>query len=140
MSLTTLMSKDITSLPLKATVSDAAKFMTDMNVGSVIVMEDDSPSGLVTDRDIVAKVIAQGKDPNTVKISEIMVSPVVTISEDKDIVDVTQLMSTHGIRRLPVVDTSGKVVGVISLDDILVLLGKEMQNIASALKIELEKG
>ncbi len=140
MSLRPLMSKDITSLPPRASVTDAAKFMTDMNVGSVIVMEEDSPSGLVTDRDIVAKVIAQGKDPNTMKIEEIMVSPVITVLEDKDIVDVTQLMSTNGIRRLPVVDTTGKVVGVVSLDDVLVLLGKEMQNIASALKVELEKG
>ncbi len=139
MSLSELMERDVTSLPGTATVLDAAKFMTDMNVGSVIVMDDDSPSGLLTDRDIVAKVLAPGKDPNTTKIREIMVSPVVTISEDEDIVDVTQLMSTHGIRRLPVVDPNGKVVGVISLDDVLVLLGKEMQNIATALKAELEK-
>ncbi len=137
MALRDLMIKDVTSLPPAASVSDAAKFMADMNVGSVIVMKDNSPSGFLTDRDIVTKVLAQGKDPKTTKISEIMATTVVTISEDKGIFDVTKLMSTHGIRRVPVVDSGGKLVGVIALDDVLVLLGKEMQNIAAALRNEL---
>ena len=137
MSLKPLMSKEITSLPSTATVLDAAKFMTDMNVGSVIIMKDDIPSGILTDRDIVAKVLAQGKDPRNMGIGEIMRVPVVTISEDRDIIDATKLMANHAIRRLPVVDTSGKLVGVISLDDVLILLGQEMQNIAAALKGEI---
>jgi signal-transduction protein with cAMP-binding, CBS, and nucleotidyltransferase domain len=137
MALRDLMIKDVTSLPPTASVVDAAKFMADMNVGSVIVMKDNSPAGFLTDRDIVTKVLAQGKDPKTTKISEIMVAPVVTISEDKGIFDVIRLMSTNGIRRVPVVDSNGKLVGFIALDDVLVLLGQEMQNIAMALKAEL---
>jgi CBS domain-containing protein len=85
----------------------------------------------------VAKVLAQGRDPRTTKIGEIMRAPVVTISEDKDISDVTKLISTHAIRRLPVVGTNGKIVGVITLDDVLILLGQEMHNIAAALKAEI---
>jgi CBS domain-containing protein len=137
MSLKALMIKEVTSLPPTASVLDAAKFMTDMNVGSVIVMKDNSPSGFLTDRDIVSKLLAQGKDPKTTKISEIMVTPVVTVSEDKGIFDVTGLMATHGIRRVPVVDSSAKLVGIVALDDVLVLIGQEMQNIAAALKVEL---
>lgn len=138
MSLKSIMIEDITALPSTASVLDAAKFMTDMNVGSVIVTDDDRPSGMITDRDVVAKVIAQGKDSSTTRISEIMVSPVVSIAEDKDIVDATQLMSNHGIRRLPITNTGGKLVGVVSLDDVLVQLGMEMQNIATTLKKEIE--
>ena len=138
MSLKALMSEDVTYLPSTASVLDAAQFMTNMNVGSVIVTDDkDSPTGLITDRDIVAKVLALKKDSKTTKIEEIMVSPVVTISEDKGIFDATQVMSTHGIRRLPVTDANGKLTGVISLDDVLVLIGKEMQNVAGILKKEL---
>jgi CBS domain-containing protein len=140
MALKQLMIKDVTSLPTYATVLDAAKFMADMDVGTVIVTVEDSPSGLITDRDIVTKVLAQEKDPKTTKIEEIMVTPVVTISEDKGIFDVTKLMSTHGIRRFPVVDTNGKLVGVIALDDVILLLGEEMKNIAGALRAELQKG
>jgi CBS domain-containing protein len=139
MSLKPLMTKEITSLPSTATALDAAKYMTDMNVGSVVVVEDDKPSGILTDRDIVTKVLVQGKDPKTTKVGEIMTSPAVTISEDRDIIDVTRLMSERGIRRFPVVDANGKIIGVITLDDVLVFLGQEMQNIATALKTELGK-
>ncbi|MDA8214824.1 MAG: CBS domain-containing protein [Nitrospiraceae bacterium] len=139
MSLKPLMTKELTSLPSTATVLDAAKYMTDMNVGSVIVVDDDKPSGILTDRDIVTKVLVQGKDPKTTKVGEIMTSPAVTISEDKDIIDVTRLMSSHKIRRFPVVDANGKLIGVITLDDILIFLGQEMQNVATALKTELGK-
>jgi CBS domain-containing protein len=139
MAIKQLMIKDVTSLPAHATVLDAAKFMTDMNVGTVIVTVEDSPSGLITDRDIVTKVLAQGKDPKTTKIEEIIITPVVTISEDKGVFDVTKLMSSHGIRRFPVVDANGKLVGVIALDDVIVLLGEEMKNIAETLRAELQK-
>ena len=138
MSLEKIMSKDVTVLPATATVLDAAKFMKDMNVGSVIVTVEDVPRGLLTDRDIVVNVLAMGKDPGTVKIGKIMVSPIITISEDKDILDVTKLMSSHGIRRLPVINSDGKLVGIISLDDILILLGKEMLHIATTLKTEFK--
>ncbi|MEW6741031.1 MAG: CBS domain-containing protein [Nitrospirota bacterium] len=137
MSLKPLMTKELTSLPSTATVLDAAKYMTDMNVGSVIVVDNDKPSGILTDRDIVTKVLSQDKDPKTTKIRDIMTSPAVTISEDRDIIDVTRLMSERGIRRFPVVDANGKIIGVITLDDVLVFLGQEMQNIATALKREL---
>ncbi|MCL5062955.1 MAG: CBS domain-containing protein [Nitrospirae bacterium] len=139
MSLKPLMTKELTSLPSTATALDAAKYMTDMNVGSVIVVDDDKPSGILTDRDIVTKVLSQDKDPKTTKIRDIMTSPAVTISEDRDIIDVTRLMSERGIRRFPVVDANGKIIGVITLDDVLVFLGQEMQNIANALKTELGK-
>ena len=137
MSLKPLMTKELTSLPSTATALDAAKYMTDMNVGSVIVVDDDKPSGILTDRDIVTKVLSQDKDPKTTKIRDIMTSPAVTISEDRYIIDVTRLMSERGIRRFPVVDANGKIIGVITLDDVLVFLGQEMQNIATSLKREL---
>lgn len=139
MSLKPLMTEEVTSLPPNATVLDAAKFMTDMNVGSVVVVDGDKPIGILTDRDIMTKVVVERKDPQTVKVKDIMASPVVTISVEKDIVDVTKLMSTHGVRRFPVIDSDGRIIGVIALDDILVFLGEELQNIAAALKCELGK-
>lgn len=141
MSLRPIMTKEITSLPPDATALDAAKFMRDMGVGCVIVVEakGDKPIGIVTDRDIMSKVIVEEKDPKTVKLKDIMTSPAVTISEDKHIFDVTKLMSVHGVRRFPVVDKDGKLIGVLALDDILILLGREMHDIATALKVELQK-
>jgi CBS domain-containing protein len=139
MSIKFLMTKEVTSLPRDATVLDAAKFMTDMNVGSVVVVEDgNKPVGILTDRDIMTKATALEKDPRALRVRDIMISPVVTVSADKDIEDVTNLMNTHKVRRFPVVE-NGRLIGVIALDDILVFLGKEMQDIATALRVELGK-
>lgn len=140
MSLTHLMSREVTSLPVSAPVLDAAKFMADMNVGSVVIVEDGNrPVGILTDRDITTKVVAGDKDPHTMKVREIMSSPIVTIPDDKDVIDATRLMCSHKIRRFPVVDAKGKLIGVLSLDDILMFLGQEMQDIATGLKCELGK-
>jgi len=139
MSLKPLMSKIITSLPARATALDAAKFMTDMNVGSVIVVEGNKPVGIVTDRDIMTKVIIEGKNPEKVTIKVIMTSPVITVSVEKSIFDVTKLMKKYKVRRFPVVDAEGKIVGVVTLSDILVFIGQEMKNIATTLKVRLGK-
>lgn len=139
MSLKPLMSKIITSLPARATALDAAKFMTDMTVGSVIVVEGDKPIGIVTDRDIMTKVMIEGRNPAKVSIKDIMTSPVITVSVEKSIFDVTKLMKKYKVRRFPVVDAKGKIVGVITLSDILVFIGQEMKNIATTLKVRLGK-
>jgi signal-transduction protein with cAMP-binding, CBS, and nucleotidyltransferase domain len=138
MALKQLMTEEVTSLPVSATVADAAKFMTDMNVGTVVVMEGDKAVGILTDRDIMTKLIALGKDPSKAKVAEIMTSPVATVASDKDIFDATSMMRQHKVRRLPVTE-NGKVVGFIALDDILMFLGGEMEDVAAVLKAELGK-
>ena len=139
MSLMQLMTKEVTSLPTTAPVLDAAKFMTDMNVGSVVVVDDGKPVGILTDRDITTKVVVKERDPHTVKVKDIMASPVVTISVEKDVIDATKLMCNNKVRRFPVVDSGGKLVGLLSLDDILIFLGQEMEDIAICLKSEIGK-
>jgi signal-transduction protein with cAMP-binding, CBS, and nucleotidyltransferase domain len=139
MAVSQMMTEDITSLPENASIMDAAKFMTDMNVGSVIVVDGSKPMGILTDRDIMIKVMVEGKDPNSTTIRDIMVSPVATVSEDKDILDVTHMMSEKKVRRCPVVNSEGTLVGMIAFDDILISLGQEMQDIASVLKFETGK-
>lgn len=139
MALEKLMSKDVTSLPERASIMDAAKFMTDMNVGSVVVVDGGKPLGLLTDRDIITKVVIEGKDPSRLKLSDVMTRPAISIAAHKEVSDATKLMSEAGVRRLPVVDGGGKLVGVVSLDDILLVLGDEMEDIANTLRCELGK-
>lgn len=102
-------------------------------------MDGSKPMGILTDRDIMIRVMVEGKDPNTTTIRDVMVSPVATVTEDKDILDVTYMMSEKKVRRCPVVNSNGMLVGMIALDDILVSLGQEMQDIASVLKFEIGK-
>jgi CBS domain-containing protein len=95
------------------------------------------PRGVITDRDIVVGVVAAGKDPAAVRVTQLTRRRAVVIDEDAGIFDAARLLSRRGVRRLPVVDRAGKLVGLISLDDLLILLGSEMGHIASALASEL---
>ncbi|MEJ2255383.1 MAG: CBS domain-containing protein [Nitrospirota bacterium] len=140
MSLAHIMTHEITSLPGGATAMDAVKYLHDMSVGSVVVADGENrPMGILTDRDLLFKVMLPGKDPAKVAVKDIMSAPVVTVSEDEDIMRVTELMKSHYVRRFPVTDKHDRVVGFVSLDDILIFLGEEMRNLAVALKKELRK-
>ena len=119
------------------TVIAAARLMESADVGSVPVVDGGTPVGIVTDRDIVVKVVAAGKDPAKAQVGSIIRRSPAVVREDQGILDATRMLSRRGVRRLPVVGKGGKLVGIVSLDDILMLLGSEMGHIASALASEL---
>lgn len=128
--------KPVVTLSAEAPISEAARLMHDRNVGAVVIVDGSRPRGIVTDRDIAVAVAADGKRPST-HVGEIMhVNPAV-IREDQGILDAVKMLSERGIRRLPVVDGQGRLTGIIALDDILMLLGTEMSQVASALSREL---
>ena len=110
-------------------VTDAARLMRDKHVGDVVVVDDPQderiPLGLVTDRDIVVGVLAQGLDPAGTTVMSIMRKPVVIASETEDSADVLTRMRTNGVRRLPVVNGRGGLVGIVTLDDLLGLIVDE---------------
>jgi CBS domain-containing protein len=93
--------------------------------------------GVLTDRDITVHVVAQGADPAAVRVGTLIKRKPTLIREDAGILDATKLLSRRGIRRLPVVSKTGKLIGMISLDDLLMLLGSELGHIASTLASEL---
>jgi CBS domain-containing protein len=127
----------ITASP-DTTAREAAHRMRTRNVGALVVVNGrGEPLGVVTDRDITVKVVAQGNDPGAVRLGTLIRRTQTVIREEAGILDATKLLSRRGVRRLPVVSRSGKLVGVISLDDLLMLLGSEMGHIASALASEL---
>ena len=105
-------------------VQFAAKVMRDKNVGSVLV---DAPggaiTGIVTERDVLKKVVAAGLNPVLTTLKEIMSNVLITISEDADVTDASSLLWRHHIRRLPVVNGMGKIVGVVSARDIAKSIG-----------------
>jgi CBS domain-containing protein len=120
------------TVPPKAPVKEAARLMRDANVGCVIVSEASRPVGILTDRDIVVRVIAAGRDPARVKVEEIMEKEPAVIPEHRGLFDAMKLFGAEGIRRLPVVSATGDLVGIVTLDDVLMLLGREMGQVASA--------
>ena len=114
-----IMSTDCTCIGENDSVLDAARKLKELDVGALpICGEDDRLKGMVTDRDIVVKVIAQGKNPASTPVSELATQDeVVTIGADDSIDDALKTMSSHKVRRLPVID-GRQLVGIISQADI----------------------
>lgn len=87
----------------------------------------------MTDRDLAMAVVAEGRDPAAVTVGQVMHRNPTVIREDRGILDAMKLLGAKGVRRLPVVGRRGDLRGIIALDDLLMLLGAEMRQVASAL-------
>ena len=131
--------KPVVTAAATMTVAEAARAMRVKNVGTVVVVNAGRPIGVLTDRDIVTDVVAQGKDPDAVRLNDVMRKRPAVIGADEGIFDAVRAFAKTGVRRLPVVAKDGKMVGIISMDDVLMLLGNEMGHIASALSAELRR-
>jgi CBS domain-containing protein len=107
-------------LEATASVMDAAELMRESDIGDVVVIEDDELCGIVTDRDIVVRVLAEGSDPAMVTLGEICSRELTTSPPTASIGDAVRLFREKAIRRLPVVEEDGEVVGIVSIGDIAV--------------------
>jgi CBS domain-containing protein len=99
-------------------VVDAANVMRDEDVGLVPVVDNNRLVGTVTDRDIVIRVVADGKDSGSVKVQEIASTDLVTVDPQQDLDDALRLMAQHQVRRLPVVEEDGRLVGIVAQADV----------------------
>jgi CBS domain-containing protein len=99
-------------------VAEAAKLMATEDVGSLPVIEGDRLVGMVTDRDIVIRVVAEGKDAQSATVGEIASKDLVTIDPQQDLDEALRLMAKHQVRRLPVVEEDGRLVGVVAQADV----------------------
>lgn len=115
------------------TVEQAARKMRDQGVGCLLVVRNGRPSGVVTDRDFVVRVLARGIDPTSARVGDFVTYAPVTISVDDGIETAAERMRLHGIRRLPVVDDRGDVVGIVTADDLLMLLGGELAEVCDGI-------
>ena len=100
------------------TVSEAAQLMKSEDVGSLPILDGEHLAGMVTDRDIVIRAIAEGKDPRGMPVREVSSRELVTVNADEDLSTALQLMASEQVRRLPVVDDDGKLVGILAQADV----------------------
>ncbi|HTI56967.1 MAG TPA: CBS domain-containing protein [Verrucomicrobiae bacterium] len=131
--------KPVVTASAQMTVDQAARAMRSKNVGALVVVNAGRPVGMLTDRDIVVEVVARGMDPEEVRVGDVMVKKPVTIRQDLGIFDAARTFAKTGVRRLPVVTASGVLVGVITMDDVVMLLGNEMGHMAGALSAGLRR-
>ena len=105
------------------TIAEAARLMRRYHVGDLVVVDEDQgrrvPVGMVTDRDMVVEVIAREQPFASCTVSAVMSATVVCVPETAGVIEAIQLMRSHGVRRVPVVDAGGALVGILAADDLL---------------------
>jgi CBS domain-containing protein len=122
-------------------LNEAARLMRDHHVGSLVVVEERDggkwPTGMLTDRDIVIAVVARDLDPRTLAVSEVMTTDVVSVRDDDSVLDALALMRRRGVRRVPVVTRAGRLVGIVTLDDLLRIVVAQLDDLVAAISGEL---
>jgi CBS domain-containing protein len=114
-----VMTRDLRTVGPDSTLTEAAREMRDGDVGPVLILDGDGPSGILTDRDIVVRAIADGRDANSTKVSDIATGGLIGVEADQEIDAAVELMRENDIRRL-VVTEGGRPVGIVSIGDIAV--------------------
>ena len=125
MKISEIMTSHFEMIDSTSSLTDAAREMKSLDVGSLPVREGTRLIGIITDRDIVIRALAQGLDPNSTQVKDIISSEVVYCYEDDSVEDAARLMEEHQIRRLVVCDRDRTPVGIVSLGDLAVKTGKE---------------
>jgi predicted transcriptional regulator len=114
-----------------ATVADTAELMASSGVGSVIVLDGQTPVGIVTDRDIVTRGVARSY-PADGRIDGLMSMGLIAVDVEHDLADLVHAFRDHAIRRIPIIDHD-RVIGVVSVDDIVVHVTDELSTVAKVL-------
>jgi CBS domain-containing protein len=112
-----IMNNSIVSVDSSVTATNAAKMMEDTGVGSIVVLENNIPVGIITDRDFAIKITAHSYPLDT-PVRRIMSSPLISIDPNSDLWVASDLMSTRNVKKLPVIDDD-KVVGIITSSDLV---------------------
>lgn len=123
--------REVIVAPPDTTISAAAKLMRHHHVGSIVVVDASGPGprtpvGLVTDRDIVIEVTAMDLDPAALTVADIMTTDFVTAREHEGVLETMEIMRYKGVRRMPVVNDSKQLLGIVTIDDLLEVLSEEL--------------
>jgi len=121
---------------------EAARLMRHNHVGSIIVTRQDGkgirPVGIITDRDLAVEILAEEIDPQRVTLEDIMTRNPLMAYEDDDAYEVLDAMRSKGVRRIPVIDREGLLIGVLAIDDILRMIFHELGNLVALIQKEYE--
>lgn len=134
MNVAEVMSREVEFIEPSASVQVAAELMGEIDVGALPVGDSSHLEGVVTDRDILYRVVAGGLDPVATKIRAVASRPVITCRDDDDLQVAMDLMAANHVRRLPVSDRTGKIVGWITLADVARRLLVENEPVQAALR------
>lgn len=124
-------------------IQEIARIMREHHVGDVIIVDDSTgvrrPIGIVTDRDLVVEVLAQEAPVEALTAGDVMTVELLTARESDGLWETLQRMKARGVRRVPVVDDTGALVGILSADDLFELLAEEMNDLVRVIRREISR-
>ena len=139
MTVRALCNHNVATIDRNAGVVDAAALMREEHVGDLIVVEERAgrrvPIGILTDRDIVVAVVAKRVAVSSVTVGDAMSTELLTVHEDNGVEHALREMRRGGVRRAPVVDAAGSLIGVLSIDDVIDHLAVQLGHIADIIRI-----
>jgi CBS domain-containing protein len=122
------------------TAKRAAQLMREHHVGSIVVVDETNgrrvPAGIVTDRDIVVAVLALGLNADAIQVGDVMNRELLAVNENAGVAETIEFMRVKGVRRVPVTDAGGALVGIVAADDLLSLLAEEMSALSTMVSRE----
>jgi CBS domain-containing protein len=113
-----VMTEKLRTIDADESVAYAAKMMRDEDVGLAPIVEGERLVGTLTDRDIAVRVVAEGRDPEATKAREVASTDIVTVEPTQDLDEALRLMAQHQVRRIPVVENGGRLVGIVAQADV----------------------
>ncbi len=119
-------------------VAILAEVMSKKNLEAAVIVENDTPIGIVTEKDLLVKVLAKNKNPENTRAEEIMSTPIITIPPDADIITAMKKMLSHNIRRL-IVTEGNEVVGILTVSDLLRITPSLIEIIQERVSINVNK-
>lgn len=134
MSVGTLAQDDVVTADKEASLPELAQAMESEQVGAIVITSDDEPVGIVTDREIALSVSDDGVDSRTAE--DVMTEAIEHIREDAESVELADRLGEAKVRRLPVVDDSGDLVGIVTLDDLVSILGEQLAEVADVIETQ----
>lgn len=137
MSLQQFCQRPVVTISPEQNIVEACQLMRTKNVGCLVAAEGRKLCGILTDRDIALQVTGEKRDPQQTKVRDVMTPHPVRITVDKSLQDLTTLMHTHHVRRVPIVDEADTVMGIVTLDDLLILLGQELADLSQGISAAL---
>lgn len=137
MNLGNLCRKNVVTVKPGTLVKEVTKLMEEKNIGSVIITDDKEMFGIITDRDIALGIVNKDMNPQQTTVDELMTHNfVLVLREDIGLFEALEQVKKSAVRRFPVVDIDGNLKGIITLDDIITLLSKEMADVVSIIENE----
>lgn len=135
-----LCNREVVFVQRETTVLDAARLMRQHHVGDLVVVDDSAgkrlPVGIITDRDIILEIVCMELEASVLTAGDIMGLELVTLREGEGVFESIRHMRAKGVRRVPVVDSHGALVGILTLDDLLEILAEEMNELARLISTE----